>query len=185
MEVWVYGVSYLLFFFFQAEDGIRGRDGWLEFRRVLFRSASNLPFTLQELCELQLVWELRERSCRRKLTPWQNTSVHKVEETNCHWYNSTLIRSNANTASTDNRSNASTASPWTGKLDDNNYKIGHQAKALLSWLLLVIIPKDIHNFFGAVNTYFTFMMLRVHKVAHVSHVVHHDQPKDSYVKRRQ
>ena len=27
-------------FFFQAEDGIRDRDGWLEFRRVLFRSAS-------------------------------------------------------------------------------------------------------------------------------------------------
>ena len=26
------------FFFFQAEDGIRDRDGWLEFRRVLFRS---------------------------------------------------------------------------------------------------------------------------------------------------
>ena len=25
-------------FFFQAEDGIRDRDGWLEFRRVLFRS---------------------------------------------------------------------------------------------------------------------------------------------------
>ena len=28
-------------FFFQAEDGIRDRDGWLEFRRVLFRSSSN------------------------------------------------------------------------------------------------------------------------------------------------
>ena len=26
-------------FFFQAEDGIRDRDGWLEFRRVLFRSS--------------------------------------------------------------------------------------------------------------------------------------------------
>ena len=145
---------------------------------------SDLSCILQELCELQLVWELRERSCRRKLTSWQNTFVHKVEETCCQGY-STLTRSNANTASNVNRSNSSTTSPWTGKLDDNNYKIGHQAKALLSWLLLVIIPKDIHNFFGAVNTYFTFMMLRVHKVAHVSHVVHHDQPKDSYVKRRQ
>ena len=28
-------------FFFQAEDGIRDRDGWLEFRRVLFRSMLN------------------------------------------------------------------------------------------------------------------------------------------------
>ena len=28
----------LCVFFFQAEDGIRGRDGWLEFRRVLVRS---------------------------------------------------------------------------------------------------------------------------------------------------
>ena len=30
---------FFFFFFFQAEDGIRDRDGWLEFRRVLFRSA--------------------------------------------------------------------------------------------------------------------------------------------------
>ena len=30
--------SIYFFFFFQAEDGIRDRDGWLEFRRVLFRS---------------------------------------------------------------------------------------------------------------------------------------------------
>ena len=31
-----------MFFFFQAEDGIRDRDGWLEFRRVLFRSSTHL-----------------------------------------------------------------------------------------------------------------------------------------------
>ena len=30
--------SEFVVFFFQAEDGIRDRDGWLEFRRVLFRS---------------------------------------------------------------------------------------------------------------------------------------------------
>ena len=28
--------------FVQAEDGIRDRDGWLEFRRVLFRSTFNM-----------------------------------------------------------------------------------------------------------------------------------------------
>ena len=33
---------YLFFFFFQAEDGIRDRDGWLEFRRVLFRSSISI-----------------------------------------------------------------------------------------------------------------------------------------------
>ena len=30
---------FLFFFFFQAEDGIRDKATWLEFRRVLFRSA--------------------------------------------------------------------------------------------------------------------------------------------------
>ena len=33
----------VIFFFFQAEDGIRDRDGWLEFRRVLFRSRGMSP----------------------------------------------------------------------------------------------------------------------------------------------
>ena len=35
---WVWMTVFGVFFFFQAEDGIRDRDGWLEFRRVLFRS---------------------------------------------------------------------------------------------------------------------------------------------------
>ena len=39
-ERWVEVVVF--FFFFQAEDGIRDRDGWLEFRRVLFRSGVTL-----------------------------------------------------------------------------------------------------------------------------------------------
>ena len=32
----------LIVFFFQAEDGIRDSDMWLEFRRVLFRSPTAL-----------------------------------------------------------------------------------------------------------------------------------------------
>ena len=36
-----------IFFFFQAEDGIRDRDGWLEFRRVLFRSDENVLYLAQ------------------------------------------------------------------------------------------------------------------------------------------
>ena len=39
MEIWL-----IVFFFFQAEDGIRDRDGWLEFRRVLFRSQGFVAF---------------------------------------------------------------------------------------------------------------------------------------------
>ena len=44
-------MAYVLFFFFQAEDGIRDVRTWLEFRRVLFRSWScHLPSSPSLLC---------------------------------------------------------------------------------------------------------------------------------------
>ncbi len=39
------GLGLVLTFFFQAEDGIRDTDMWLEFRRVLFRSVRPLVST--------------------------------------------------------------------------------------------------------------------------------------------
>ena len=46
------------FFFFQAEDGIRDRDGWLEFRRVLFRSLTIGWFSLNSktLAHILKIW---------------------------------------------------------------------------------------------------------------------------------
>ena len=45
------------FFFFQAEDGIRYKATWLEFRRVLFRST--LPYVIQ------LANEGWEKACKK------------------------------------------------------------------------------------------------------------------------
>ena len=47
--MWLWG---WISFFFQAEDGIRDKGMWLEFRRVLFRSeALNKSISLQKLKE--------------------------------------------------------------------------------------------------------------------------------------
>ena len=51
------------YFFFQAEDGIRDYDMWLEFRRVLFRS-------------LLVVWE-RKLGCWWAWKPWYPWWIYK------------------------------------------------------------------------------------------------------------
>ena len=46
---------YFFFFFFQAEDGIRDISVWLEFRRVLFRSYSDLYKTVFKTLPVLLI----------------------------------------------------------------------------------------------------------------------------------
>ena len=53
------------FFFFQAEDGIRDSDMWLEFRRVLFRSSMvyfNILFGLRSMLNAKVLSRWCDRS---------------------------------------------------------------------------------------------------------------------------
>ena len=72
-------------FFFQAEDGIRDRDGWLEFRRVLFRSSRVIDACIgisknqvkSVYCQRDYMCLCQDCECLRKHQMWYQFHTSK------------------------------------------------------------------------------------------------------------